>query len=373
MAASGEDERGRRERAREVRAAAGERCRAEDGRRDQHRDQARGVVEVDRRLRGRGGEDVDRELGDRCDQHHRRREHQQAEREHEPRDVAEPAPGERGREDLPRVRDGRPEDPARRAAHLAVAREEARASGPVEVRDHDLDRDQRDREPRERDGRSGQAPASRDRVPDAETRHYERDLLLGRRGEQRAGRERDQPVLVEEPDREQEQRARERDGMELVQRQPLRGRVEEVGEREAQAGALGLEVLAGQPEDREGAERDGDRLRDEQNVRARPREPERREGDQDRVEVSCEAGDLVAAQARDRERVAVRGRPDRLHHVAEVEAAGLERPVAQNRERGEARRVSRDRCPEEGSRGPHAATARSRTSRHRRPSTASLA
>ena len=52
--------------------------------------------------------------------------------------------------------------------------------------------------------------------------------------------------------------------MELVQRQPLRRRVEQVGEREAEAGALGAEVLAREPEDRQRAERDRDRLRDEQ-------------------------------------------------------------------------------------------------------------
>ena len=48
------------------------------------------------------------------------------------------------------------------------------------------------------------------------------------------------------------------------------------------------------------------------------------------------------------ERVAVRGRPDRLHHVPEVEASGLEPSVAEDRQRGEAGGERRDRGPETG-------------------------
>ena len=135
--------------------------------------------------------------------------------------------------------------------------------------------------------------------------------------------------------------------MELVQRQPLRRRIEQVREREADPGAFRAEVLAREPVDRQRAERDRDGLDDEQKVRARPGKPERREGDEDRVEVRGEAGDFVSTQARDGERVAVRGRPDRLDHVAKVEAAGLERAVAQDRERREGGRVGGDPAPEE--------------------------
>jgi hypothetical protein len=162
--------------------------------------------------------------------------------------------------------------------------------------------------------------------------------------------------------------------VELVQRQPLGRRVGEVGKREADSGSLAAEVFAREPVDGQRAERDRDRLRHEQQVRARPDEPERREGGEDRVEVRTEAGHLVAAQARDLERVAVRRRPDRLHHVPEVEAAGREGSVAQDRERGEAGRVGADRCPEQSPRSDHArATACSISSRQRRPSTSSLA
>ena len=47
--------------------------------------------------------------------------------------------------------------------------------------------------------------------------------------------------------------------------------------------------------------------------------------------------DLSAVQVRDLQQVAMRGRPDRLNHVAQVEAAGLEGFVpeyGQGRERG---------------------------------------
>jgi hypothetical protein len=40
-----------------------------------------------------------------------------------------------------------------------------------------------------------------------------------------------------------------------------------------------------------------------------------------------QARDLVAAEAGDLKRVSVRGRPDGLDHVAEVEAPGLEGAV----------------------------------------------
>jgi hypothetical protein len=87
-------------------------------------------------------------------------------------------------------------------------------------------------------------------------------------------------------------------------------------------------MLTREPVDRERAERDRDRLRDEEEVRARPEEPERRERGKDRVEMRREAGDLVPPETRDLERVAVGSGPDGLHHVPEVEAAGLERAVA---------------------------------------------
>ena len=86
--------------------------------------------------------------------------------------------------------------------------------------------------------------------------------------------------------------------MELVQGQPLRRRVEQVGEREAERRAARAEVLVGEPVDGKRTERDRRCLDDEQHVRARPDQPERSEGGEDRVEVRSETGDLVAAQVR---------------------------------------------------------------------------
>ena len=68
-----------------------------------------------------------------------------------------------------------------------------------------------------------------------------------------------------------------------------------------------------------------------------------RECGQDRVEVRAEPGDLLAVDIGDREEVAVRGRPDRLRHVSEIEATAAERAVPED---GRAcRRRSRTRRP----------------------------
>ena len=109
-------------------------------------------------------------------------------------------------------------------------------------------------------------------------------------------------------------------------------------------------MLARQREDGEGARRDGDGLDDEEHVRAGPDPPQRREEDEDRVDVRREPGDLLALEVRDAKRMAVSGRPDRLHHVPEVEAARLEGAVAEDGERGEAGRVGAGRYGDERAR-----------------------
>jgi hypothetical protein len=58
---------------------------------------------------------------------------------------------------------------------------------------------------------------------------------------------------------------------------------------------------------------------------ARP--TERREQHEDRIDVGGQPRDLVAVE-RSFQRVAVRSRPDGLHHVSEVEATGDEGLVA---------------------------------------------
>ena len=83
-----------------------------------------------------------------------------------------------------------------------------------------------------------------------------------------------------------------------------------------------------------------------------------------------ETGDLVAAQSGHLQRMPVGRRPDRLHHVAEVEAAGREGPVAEDRERGEARPRRRRSPPRAGRAGwfGHAVDARRTLLEHCTPS-----
>ncbi len=76
----------------------------------------------------------------------------------------------------------------------------------------------------------------------------------------------------------------------------------------------------------------------------------------------------------DREDVAVRGRPDRLRHVAEVEAPAAERAVAEDGRRAEdRRRTRRSRDPDERARRHRGERAARAAPRQRSPSTSSLA
>src|SRR6478609_11214361 len=97
---------------------------------------------------------------------------------------------------------------------------------------------------------------SPDRVPDPEASDREGELLLCREREQRDDRERDESVLVEEPDRVEDERHRERDCVEAVPDREgveLRRGIKEIGKRELCARPRRVEVLARQPEDRERA------------------------------------------------------------------------------------------------------------------------
>ena len=186
-----------------------------------------------------------------------------------------------------------------------------------------------------------------------------------------------EPVFVEIPEGEEQERSREGDGMEFVEREPTGGRIEEVGEREPECGVRGAEMLARQPVHGKSSDCDRDRLSDEQQIRARPDPPQRGEDDEDRVDVSRQPRDLVAVQVGHLERMSVGRRPDGLHHVPEVEPAGDERVVAQSRERREAGGVRGDACDEKETRAREerkpSHNSRSMIPRHRSPSTASLA
>ena len=84
---------------------------------------------------------------------------------------------------------------------------------------------------------------------------------------------------------------------------------------------------------------------------------------------AAEARDLLAPEVGHPQGVSVGGRPDDLGHVPEVETPCVERLVTEHGERGEARGERADRCPE-GRLDPHSA---SRSPRQRAPSTSSLA
>jgi hypothetical protein len=200
----------------------------------------------------------------------------------------------------------------------------------------DPDRDrrphQRDRGDRTADGR---LPAAQ-RVPDPDARDHERHVLLGGGGEDPEDQRGDEPVLVEEPDRVEEERDRQRDGMEVVQRVPLDRRIEEVCDRERPRRAVVADVLAGEPEDGEGARGECERLHRGQQQRTRPEPPERREQDEQRVDVRAQPRHLLTGRLRYLERSPVGGAPHRLRHVPEVVPVAEEVCVAARGEHGEA-------------------------------------
>ena len=105
------------------------------------------------------------------------------------------------------------------------------------------------------------------------------------------------------------------------------GSREEVGDCERRCWRGRAEVLAGEPEDRQRPRGDGERLDDEQQLRVGPEPPEWREHGEHRVEVRAEPGICSPWTLVTESRSPRCGRPDRLRHVAEVEAAALEGPV----------------------------------------------
>ena len=140
-----------------------------------------------------------------------------------------------------------------------------------------------------------------ERVPEPEHRHDQADLLFRQAGRACADRERKQEILVQEPDRAEQERRCDRYRVKVVQHEPLRRRVEEVDEGERQPRPFGAEVLAGEEEDGHGTERNGDRLDDEKRARVRPQPPERSKQHDQRIEVRSEPRDLLAVQVGDLE------------------------------------------------------------------------
>jgi hypothetical protein len=220
------------------------------------------------------------------------------------------------------------------------------------------------------------------RIPDPESCDDQPDLLLRRHRQDGEHGEGHQAVLVQVPEGEEQKRAGEGDRVELVQRQPLGRRVEQVDERKPEPGAVAAEVLPCEPEHRQRTEGDDDRLDDQQHLRARPDPPQRREGGEDRIEVCGQARDLHSVPACHLQEMAVGGVPDRLHHVAQVVTAGGVRAMAQHGERREAGCIGCHRRPDERLRNGmrnrlkpviHVVITDAIRSRQRAPSTSSLA
>ena len=321
-------------------------------------------------------EQVDREQRHGGHQRERREQADARQRQQQREQVADAAVVERDLQDVDRVREDHLHRLRGRAADILVAAVEAQRRAVPEVRRHEGDDHGGQHQSGRRDAEPELVVPAPERVPEPHPGHDQRHLLARRARDESKDAEQHEPVFVQKPEGVEQQRTGECPGVELVEREPLQGRIDQVDEREPERGPLGAEVLAAEPEDGECAARESERLDGYEHVRARPDEPERREHGQDRLEVRSEPRDLLAVEVGLlEEAVAVRRRPDRLDDVAEVEAPSVERAMAKDRERGEHRRKRDHPDPDQclGRREPELHATPSRTSRHRWPSTSSLA
>lgn len=346
---------------------------AEHGCGKQPGDRRRRVVEPDRGLGGRAREHVHGELRHRGRRRERREQRQAEQRQKQVAEVDEVTRLERRLGHAERVPGGGAHEPERGAADGPVATGERRAARGGVVRHDDGEGEHSRRDPGAGDRGARRAPPVGDRVPDSERRHGQPDLLLRRERERGDEREGEQATLVQQPERRQEERRRERDGMEVVESEPLGRRVEEVDEREAGAGPLAFQVLAGEQEHGKGTERDPDRLRHEQERGVGPQPPERGESGDGWVEMGTESRDLASLEVGDLQELAVGRRPDGLDEVPHVEAPRREAPMLQRRERPQPRGEGADSEAKERPRACHRSSRRSSRARQRPPSTRSLA
>ena len=105
-----------------------------------------------------------------------------------------------------------------------------------------------------RDRTASQPLVSRERVPDAQARDGQPHQLPGGHHESGADCEGSEPIRVEKPDTEEEERDGERHGMNRPDRARRHPRVGEIREGEQTCGTLGREVTAAEPEDRQRTE-----------------------------------------------------------------------------------------------------------------------
>ena len=191
----------------------------------------------------------------------------------------------------------------------------------------------------------------RNQQPHRERGDQQAHLLLAEHGEGGADAERHPAGLLGGPDAEEQQRGGERHRVEVEEGGVLHGRVEQVGRGARERQPVVAQPAAPEPEGGQRAGRDDHGLRDQQHLGARPDPPQRREEHQHRVDVGAEARELAAGDVGRLEEAPLGRAPDRLHHVAEVEAAGGEAAVAEHRQPGEDRGVGRRHQPD-GERGP---------------------
>ena len=163
-----------------------------------------------------------------------------------------------------------------------------------------------------------------------------------------ADRERHEPVRVEEPDAEEEERDREGHRMDRPDRARRHPRVREVGERE-QSCQPARSRDDGDRARRRGARRA--RRRGSARTRARaatttPSRAGRGARGRDRRAPPRRVDLLARRSVRDVERAPLGRAPDRLHHVPEVEAAEAELEVAVTHDREEHRGPAEHRAPD---------------------------
>jgi hypothetical protein len=183
------------------------------------------------------------------------------------------------------------QDCARRPAEACIAVCERVRARNAEVRDEVDEVECRDSEPGREQADADNGPLARQPVPETEAPDDERDPLVRGGGQYRRDPEESPALLVQPPERVEQQRQGEAHRMEAevrVERIPLRGWVGEVCEHEACCRALGAEVLSREPEHGQCPGADRRRLDDEQDYGARPDQPERREEHEQRIHVPAE-------------------------------------------------------------------------------------
>ena len=270
------------------------------------------------------------------------------------------------------MREQRSQDAARRAADLAVARVERRRAA-AEVRHDDLDRDRRDARPRRRRSRRPRAAAAarrRTRARSPRRRARSPPCTRSRAAAKTANGSSRSSSRYQNAYRSSGHASAT--GWNSFSVSHCGRGIEQVGEREARARRA----------------REPRCLRASQNTGSAPSatatawttssmsglgQASQSGANAARIGSKCEPSREICSPARfvTCEEVAVRRRPDRLRHVPEVEAAGVEGALAADRERGEADRERGDRRPEQDASPSHASP--SSRPRQRAPSTSSLA